>query len=83
MVESYREKGRVKQRIVATLGRKDLLAPPLGSARGDARAQGCAGLAVKSGTGISTRRKVARRSGRRSGRGASETGWEQAACFGW
>ncbi|CAB4243539.1 protein of unknown function [Methylacidimicrobium sp. AP8] len=29
MVESYREKGRVKQRIVATLGRKDLLAPHL------------------------------------------------------
>ncbi|CAB4243616.1 protein of unknown function [Methylacidimicrobium sp. AP8] len=29
LVESYREKGQVKQRIVATLGRKDLLAPHL------------------------------------------------------
>ncbi|CAB4244495.1 protein of unknown function [Methylacidimicrobium sp. AP8] len=29
LVESYREKGKVKQRIVATLGRKDLLAPHL------------------------------------------------------
>ncbi|MDD2676632.1 MAG: IS1634 family transposase [Methylacidiphilaceae bacterium] len=29
LVESDREKGRVKQRIVATLGRKDLLAPHL------------------------------------------------------
>jgi transposase len=31
LVESYREDGRVKQRIVANLGRKDVLAPHLGT----------------------------------------------------
>lgn len=30
LVESYREKGRIKQRVITTLGRKELLAPHLG-----------------------------------------------------